>query len=55
MLNYCKIILQKVSFNRDLFLKEYRKSHNWLTEEESRKLRQWVRTHKKYSLYILKS
>jgi hypothetical protein len=43
MLNYCKAILQKVSFNRKLFLKEYRKSHSWLSASEIGELRSWVR------------
>lgn len=47
MLNYCKTILQKVAFSRELFFKEYRKSHNWLTHEEMRELKRWVRSNKK--------
>ncbi len=55
MLSYCKIILQKVAFSRKLFLKEYRKSHNWLTREEARELKQWVRSNKNMVLHTVKS
>lgn len=44
MLEYSKIILSKVSFNRRIFLKEYRKFQYKLIPEESNELRQWVRT-----------
>lgn len=43
MLEYSKIILSKVSFNRRIFLKEYRKLSNSLIPEESTELRHWVR------------
>ena len=43
MLAYCKLILQKMSFNKKLFLKEYRKSLSYLNSEEQNELRQWVR------------
>ena len=43
MLAYCKLILQKMSFSKKLFLKEYRKSFSYLTEEEKHELRKWVR------------
>jgi hypothetical protein len=43
MLDYCKMILQKVSFSRRLFLKEYRKSYKWLNPIEWLHLRQWIK------------
>jgi hypothetical protein len=43
MLGYCKLILQKMSFNKKLFLKEYRKSLSYLNSEERNELRRWVR------------
>jgi hypothetical protein len=43
MLDYCKMILQKVSFSRRLFLKEYRKSYRWLNPIEWMHLRQWIK------------
>lgn len=43
MLEYCKTILSKMSFNRRLFLKEYRKSLSYLTAEERHQLKEWVR------------
>ena len=43
MLAYCKTILEKMSFSRKLFLKEYRKSFSYLSEEEQNELKKWVR------------
>jgi len=43
MFNYCKVILDKVSFDRSLFRKEYRKSLRVLSDDEGRALRSWVR------------
>jgi hypothetical protein len=47
MLSYCKLVLQKMSFSKKLFLKEYRKSLTWLDREEERnELRRWARDKK---------
>jgi hypothetical protein len=43
MLDYCKLILRKVSFDKRLLKKEYRKSLQVLPVEESRVLRKWVK------------
>ena len=43
MLDYCKMILRKMSFSKKLFLKEYRKSLSWLGPEEQTELKKWVR------------
>jgi len=43
MLAYCKLILEKMSFSKKLFLKEYRKSFSYLSEEEQNELKKWVR------------
>jgi len=43
MLSYVKVILEKVSFDRRLFRKEYKKSLRWLSRDEAGALRQWVR------------
>jgi hypothetical protein len=43
MLEYCKLILKKISFNRKLFLKEYKKSLKHLAPEEKVHLRKWTR------------
>lgn len=48
MFEYVKIILQKVSFSKKLFLKEYRKSYQWLVLEERQKLKEWIRSQRKY-------
>jgi len=46
MLGYCKMILEKMSFSKKLFLKEYRKSLTYLNPEERNELRRWVRNWK---------
>lgn len=43
MLGYSKVVLDKLSFDKRLFLKEYRKSLSWLNAEERQELRKWVR------------
>ena len=41
MLKYTETILQKVSFNRDLFRKELNKSKRWLKKNEVMALKTW--------------
>ena len=41
MLKYTKTVLQKVSFNKDLFNKELRKSLKWLKRDEVIILKTW--------------
>ncbi len=43
MLEYCKVILRKISFDRRLFRKEYRKACGYLAPEEQRELKKWIR------------
>jgi hypothetical protein len=43
MLEYSKIILSKISFDRRLFKKEYKKAFRYLDNDERLLLRQWVR------------
>lgn len=52
MLEYFKLILSKVSFDRKIFLKEYRKSKNWLNESELRELKFWLRKNKVLPAYM---
>ncbi|WMJ72957.1 hypothetical protein RCC89_07260 [Cytophagaceae bacterium ABcell3] len=42
MLEYCKKILEKVSFDKALFEKELKKSKKWLSKNEIKALKQWV-------------
>lgn len=44
MLDYCKTILKAVSFNQKLFKKEYRKALLWLSPDECRELKYWLRS-----------
>ena len=41
MLDYCKEVLSKVSFNPILFEKELKKSLDWLSNKETDLLFQW--------------
>jgi len=43
MLDYSKLILKKVSFDKRLFWKEYRKMRKRLNKNESVNLRNWVK------------
>jgi hypothetical protein len=44
MLDYAKLILSKVCFDKQLFLKEYRKFIRMLPAQEVSELVQWRRT-----------
>lgn len=41
MLKYTETVLQKVSFNKDLFKKELKKSMRWLKKDEIIVLQTW--------------
>jgi len=41
MLEFCKSVLQKVSFDHSLFQKELTKSIQWVNQTELENLRQW--------------
>ncbi len=43
MLEYCKTVLEKLSFNRRLFIKEYRKSLGYLNADDGNKFKTWAR------------
>ena len=43
MLEYCKTILQKVSFNKSLFEKELKKSLSLIKKEERKTFIQWCK------------
>ena len=42
MLELSKLVLQKVSFDSNLFQKELRKSLNWLKSEDRKQFKTWV-------------
>jgi hypothetical protein len=44
MLEYSKMILSKINFDKKLFRKEYRKALKHLDSNEQDQLRQWVRS-----------
>lgn len=44
MLEYSKVILAKISFDRKLFRKEYRKAVKQLDTHERATLKEWVRS-----------
>ena len=41
-LEYYKEILQKVSFDQDLFKKEFKKALNSIEEKDTQKLKEWI-------------
>ncbi|MBT1705645.1 hypothetical protein KK060_20310 [Fulvivirgaceae bacterium PWU20] len=43
MLEYSKVILSKISFDKKLFRKEYRKAFKYLDNGERAALKNWVR------------
>lgn len=43
MLDYAKVILQKVSFDVKLFMKELRKVISWLLPDEIEELKIWLK------------
>lgn len=43
MLEYCKIILSKISFDKKLFRKEYKKTFSYLELQEHNELKRWLR------------
>ena len=43
MLEYCKTILQKISFSKSLFKKEYKKTFKYLNEGERMELKKWLK------------
>lgn len=44
MLEYCKLILSKVSFSKELFEKELNKAINGLVADEVQELQKWCYT-----------
>ena len=44
MLEYSKLILSKMTFDKRLFKKEFRKAFRYLNREERRQLKIWVRS-----------
>lgn len=50
MLDYCKKVLQCVSFDVRLFRKEYKKATRWLAPVEIQELKQWLRQNKSQTL-----
>lgn len=44
MLEFSKKILSKVSFDKDLFKKELKKSINWMSKKELNHLKIWALT-----------
>ena len=41
MLEYAKVILPKVSFSKDLFMKELKKCINWVEKDQIHELYVW--------------
>lgn len=43
MLEYCKVLLSKLSFDQELIEKEYRKGLKYLSSNDQAELKQWLR------------
>ena len=41
MLEYCKLLLNKISFNDELLKKEYQKGLKYLNPKDQEELKQW--------------
>lgn len=41
-LEYCKLLLDKISFNKELFNKEYQKGLKYLSSSEKAELKEWL-------------
>ncbi len=52
MLDYTKEILEKVSFDPELFDKEYKKALRILGEDEIRELMMWCKMHLGYEMPV---
>ena len=54
MLEFCKTVLKRVSFDRRLFATELKKAFRWLSKEDAEALRQWAmrQYHYKYGQVI---
>ena len=50
MLEYCKTILQKISFSKSLFKKEYKKTFKYLSEGERVELKKWLKANMSKSI-----
>jgi hypothetical protein len=50
MLEYSKIILSKISFDKTLFRKEYKKAFRYLDNHERTALKQWA--HAEWSILL---
>lgn len=55
MLEYCKTVLVKVSFDKKLFEKELKKALKSLVPEEIKQLREWCYLHFSQHALILES
>ena len=42
MLEFCKTVLKRVSFDRQLFARELTKSFSWLPHDEALALKSWA-------------
>ena len=55
MLDYQKEILEKVSFDQELFSKELKKSYQWLDSSELSELLSWVSDNFKQKPFVVLS
>lgn len=53
MLEYCKLILSKVSFSKDLFEKELKKAIKGLVADEIQELKKWCYSNFSHMYYAI--
>ncbi len=46
MLEYCKVLLSKLSFSPELIEKEYKKALKYLSPNDQTELKRWLRTNR---------
>lgn len=52
MLEYSKLILSKMTFDKKLFMKEFKKAFRGLNREERKQLILWVRAESRRALVV---
>ncbi len=50
MFDYAKTILKKVSFDKGIFQREYKKFRQMLSDKESKKLQEWQKSNFKFTI-----
>jgi hypothetical protein len=52
MLEYSKLILSKMTFDKKIFKKEFRKAFRYLNRQERRELKNWIRSKSEFASLV---